>query len=165
MMTASHFKQLLLPLYPRLHRMALRYLANAEDAEDMVQEVYLKLWSKRDILPEMHDVESYCLSLTKNMCIDRLRLVEVEEIDINDIPQPIATTDDVDEDVERRDAIAHIRQIIGTLPEKQQQVITLRDMRDYSFEEIEQQTGLAATNIRVLLSRARKTIRERFERI
>ena len=164
-MTASHFKQLLLPLYPRLHRMALRYLANAEDAEDMVQEVYLKLWSKRDILPEMHDVESYCLSLTKNMCIDRLRLVEVEEIDVNDIPQPIAATDDVDEDVERRDAIAHIRQIIGTLPEKQQQVITLRGMRDYSFEEIEQQTGLAATNIRVLLSRARKTIRERYERL
>ena len=116
-------------------------------------------------MPDMHDVESYCLSLTKNMCIDRLRLVEVEEIDVNEIPQPIAATDDVDEDVERRDTIAHIRQIVGTLPEKQQQVITLRDMRDYTFEEIEQITGLAATNIRVLLSRARKTIRERFERL
>ena len=165
MMTASHFKQLLLPLYPRLHRMALRYLGNVEDAEDMVQEVYLKLWSKRDDLPDMHNVESYCLSLTKHMCIDRLRHVEVEEVDAEEALQPIAATDDVADDVERRDDIAHIKQIVNTLPENQQQVVTLRDIHNYTFEEIEQMTGLAPTNIRVLLSRARKTIRERFEKL
>lgn len=58
MMPASLFKQLLLPLYPRLQRVALRLLGNAEDAEDMVQEVYLKLWSKRDTLPEVKDMEA-----------------------------------------------------------------------------------------------------------
>ena len=165
MMPASLFKQLLLPLYPRLQRVALRLLGNAEDAEDMVQEVYMKLWSKRDALPDVKDVEAYCVTLTKNMCIDRLRIAEAEKEDMDEVPIMLAETDDVEAQVERRDAVEQVKQIIGTLPEHQQQVITLRDMEDCSFEEIVEQTGLTAVNIRMLLSRARRTIRERFKRL
>ena len=165
MMPASLFKQLLLPLYPRLQRVALRLLGNAEDAEDMVQEVYMKLWNKRDALPDVQDVEAYCVTLTKNMCIDRLRMAEAEKADVDEVPIMLAATDDVEAQVERRDAVEQVKQIIGTLPEHQQQVITLRDMEDCSFEEIAEQTGLTAVNIRMLLSRARKTIRERLKKL
>ena len=165
MMPASLFKQLLLPLYPRLQRVALRLLGNTEDAEDMVQEVYMKLWSKRDALPDVKEVEAYCVTMTKNMCIDRLRMAEVEKEDVDEVPTMLAATDDVEAQVERRDAVEQVQRIIGTLPEHQQQVITLRDMEDCSFEEIVEQTGLTAVNIRMLLSRARKTIRERFKKL
>ena len=165
MMPASLFKQLLLPLYPRLQRVALRLLGNVEDAEDMVQEVYMKLWNKRDALPDVQDVEAYCVTLTKNMCIDRLRMAEVEKEDVDEMPTMLAAIDDVEAQVERRDAVEQVKQIIETLPEHQQQVITLRDMEDCSFEEIAEQTGLTAVNIRMLLSRARRTIRERFKRL
>lgn len=165
MMPASLFKQLLLPLYPRLQRVALRLLGNVEDAEDMVQEVYMKLWNKRDALPDVKDVEAYCVTLTKNMCIDRLRMAEVEKEDVDEVPTMLAATDDVEAQVERRDAVEQVKQIIETLPEHQQQVITLRDMEDCSFEEIVEQTGLTAVNIRMLLSRARKTIRERLKKL
>ena len=165
MMPASLFKQLLLPLYPRLQRVALRLLGNVEDAEDIVQEVYMKLWSKRDALPDVKDVEAYCVTLTKNMCIDRLRMAEVEKEDVDEVPTMLAATDDVEAQVERRDAVEQVQRIIGTLPEHQQQVITLRDMEDCSFEEIVEQTGLTAVNIRMLLSRARKTIRERLKKL
>ena len=164
-MPASLFKQLLLPLYPRLQRVALRLLDNAEDAEDMVQEVYMKLWSKRDALPDVKDVEAYCVTLTKNMCIDRLRIAEAEKEDMDEVPIMLAETDDVEAQVERHDAVEQVKQIIGTLPEHQQQVITLRDIEDCSFEEIVEQTGLTAVNIRMLLSRARRTIRERFKKL
>ena len=164
-MPASLFKQLLLPLYPRLQRVALRLLGNAEDAEDMVQEVYMKLWNKRDALPDVKDVEAYCVTLTKNMCIDRLRMAEAEKADVDEVPIMLAATDDVEAQVERRDAVEQVKQIIETLPEHQQQVIILRDMEDCSFEEIAEQTGLTAVNIRMLLSRARRTIRERFKKL
>ena len=165
MMPASLFKQLLLPLYPRLQRVALRLLGNAEDAEDMVQEVYMKLWSKRDALPDVQDVEAYCVTLTKNMCIDRLRIAEADKADVDEVPTMLAATDDVEAQVERHDAVEQVKQIIETLPEHQQQVITLRDMEDCSFEEIAEQTGLTAVNVRMLLSRARRTIRERFKKL
>ena len=165
MMPASLFKQLLLPLYPRLQRVASRLLGNAEDAEDMVQEVYMKLWSKRDALPDVKDVEAYCVTLTKNMCIDRLRMAEAEKADVDEVPTMLVATDDVEAQVERHDAVEQVKQIIETLPEHQQQVITLRDMEDCSFEEIAEQTGLTAVNVRMLLSRARRTIRERFKKL
>ena len=165
MMPASLFKQLLLPLYPRLQRVALRLLGNAEDAEDMVQEVYMKLWSKRDALPDVKDVEAYCVTLMKNMCIDRLRIAEADKADVDEVPIMLAATDAVEAQVERHDAVEQVKQIIETLPEHQQQVITLRDMEDCSFEEIAEQTGLTAVNVRMLLSRARKTIRERFKKL
>lgn len=165
MMPVSLFKQLLLPLYPRLQRVALRMLGNVEDAEDMVQEVYMKLWGKREELPDVQNMEAYCVALTKNMCIDRLRLAEVDRVDVDDVPLSLAAADDVASQLERQDAVEQVKLIIETLPEKQQQVITLRDIRDCTFEEIEEQTGLTAVNVRALLSRARKTIRERFKRV
>ena len=165
MMPASLFKQLLLPLYPRLQRVALRMLGNVEDAEDMVQEVYMKLWGKREELPDVQNMEAYCVALTKNMCIDRLRLAEVDRVDVDDVPLSLAAADDVASLLESQDAVEQVKLIIETLPEKQQQVITLRDIRDCTFEEIEEQTGLTAVNVRALLSRARKTIRERFKRV
>lgn len=165
MMPASLFKQLLLPLYPRLQRVALRMLGNVEDAEDMVQEVYMKLWGKREELPDVQNMEAFCVALTKNMCIDRLRLAEVDRVDVDDVPLSLAAADDVASQLERQDAVEQVKLIIETLPEKQQQVITLRDIRDCTFEEIEEQTGLTAVNVRALLSRARKTIRERFKRV
>ena len=165
MMPASLFKQLLLPLYPRLQRVALRMLGNVEDAEDVVQEVYMKLWGKREELPDVQNMEAYCVALTKNMCIDRLRLAEVDRVDVDDVPLSLAAADDVASQLERQDAVEQVKLIIETLPEKQQQVITLRDIRDCTFEEIEEQTGLTAVNVRALLSRARKTIRERFKRV
>lgn len=165
MMPASLFKQLLLPLYPRLQRVALRMLGNVEDAEDMVQEVYMKLWGKREELPDVQNMEADCVALTKNMCIDRLRLAEVDRVDVDDVPLSLAAADDVASQLERQDAVEQVKLIIETLPEKQQQVITLRDIRDCTFEEIEEQTGLTAVNVRALLSRARKTIRERFKRV
>lgn len=165
MMPASLFKQLLLPLYPRLQRVALRMLGNVEDAEDMVQEVYMKLWGRREELPDVQNMEAYCVALTKNMCIDRLRLAEVDRVDVDDVPLSLAAADDVASLLERQDAVEQVKLIIETLPEKQQQVVTLRDIRDCTFEEIEEQTGLTAVNVRALLSRARKTIRERFKRV
>ena len=165
MMPASLFKQLLLPLYPRLQRVALRMLGNVEDAEDMVKEVYMKLWCRREELPDVQNMEAYCVALTKNMCIDRLRLAEVDRVDVDGVPLSLAAADDVASRLERQDAVEQVKLIIETLPEKQQQVITLRDIRDCTFEEIEEQTGLTAVNVRALLSRARKTIRERFKRV
>ncbi len=55
-----------------------------------------------------------------------------------------------------------LRRLIDRLPDQQRQVLLLRDVNDFSFEEIGEATGLSAVNIRVLLSRARKKIREQY---
>lgn len=165
-MNAADFKLQLLPCHPKLYRVAFRLMGNARDAEDMVQEAYLKLWYKRDELSGILNTEAYCVTLIKNLCYDALRRVQPEEIGRPPEELNLATsTDSIAREVEQRDEVNQVKRLIGQLPEQQRRVILLRDVNECSFEEIEQVTGLNAINIRVLLSRARKKIREQFNEI
>ncbi|WP_178795041.1 sigma-70 family RNA polymerase sigma factor [Bacteroidaceae bacterium] len=164
-MDAANFKQQFLPCHPKLYRAAFRLMGNAQDAEDMVQEAYLKLWNKRDELTNVLNIEAYCVTLIKNLCYDALRRSQLDEDGRPPEELPLPTDTNIAREVEQRDEVNHVRKLISQLPEQQRKVIVLRDINDCSFEEIEQTTGLNAINIRVLLSRARKKIREQYNEI
>lgn len=164
-MDAANFKQQFLPCHPKLYRAAFRLMGNAQDAEDMVQEAYLKLWNKRDELTNVLNIEAYCVTLIKNLCYDALRRSQLDEDGRPPEELPLTTDTNIAREVEQRDEVNHVRKLINQLPEQQRKVIVLRDINDCSFEEIEQTTGLNAINIRVLLSRARKKIREQYNEI
>ena len=78
-MDAASFKQQFLPCHAKLYRVAFRLMGNVQDAEDMVQEAYLKLWKKRDELSEVASIEAYCVTLIKNLCYDSLRSCRPDE--------------------------------------------------------------------------------------
>ena len=65
-------------------------------------------------------------------------------------------------EVELKDEANQVIKLIGQLPEQQKQIMQMRDVEELPYEEIEKATGLTSVNIRVLLSRARKKIREQF---
>lgn len=163
-MNAECFKQQYLPCHQKLYRIAFHLLGNARDAEDMVQEAYLKLWNKRNELSEVKNPESYSVVILKNLCFDLLRSAK-DNMD-NRTPEElnIATDTLLVTEIETKDELNQMKQIITHLPRQQQQVMILRHVNDCSMEDIEQITGLNAINIRVLLSRARKKIREQFNR-
>lgn len=163
-MDANDFKRKFLPYHRRLYRAAFQLMGNALDAEDMVQEAYLRLWKKRDELPtDIQNAEAYCVTLVKNICYDALRLARLDEDGRPPEELSIATESNVMKEVEQKDEIRHVMALINRLPDQQRQVMLMRDVDDRPYEEIEQTTGLSAVNIRVLLSRARKKIREQFK--
>lgn len=163
-MDANDFKRLFLPYHRKLYRVAFRLLGNVQDAEDMVQEAYLKLWKRREELPsDIESWEAYCITLTKNLCYDALRASQLEEDGRLPEELNLATDTDLAREVELKDEVGQMRKLIDELPPPQRQVMIMRDIDDCPYEEIEQQTGLSAVNIRVLLSRARKKIREQFK--
>lgn len=163
-MDANDFKRLFLPYHRKLYRVAFRLLGNVQDAEDMVQEAYLKLWKRREELPsDIESWEAYCITLTKNLCYDALRSSQLEEDGRLPEELNLATDTDLAREVELKDEVGQMRKLIDELPPPQRQVMIMRDIDDCPYEEIEQQTGLSAVNIRVLLSRARKKIREQFK--
>lgn len=159
-MDANDFKRKFLIHHRRLYRTAFQLMGNAQDAEDMVQEAYLRLWKRRDELPtDIINTEAYCVTLVKNICYDALRLSHLEEDNRPPEELSIATESNVMKEVEQKDEINHVMKLINRLPDQQRQVMLMRDVEDRPYEEIEQTTGLSAVNIRVLLSRARKKIR------
>lgn len=160
-MDAESFKREFLPFHRKLYHIAYKLLENESDAEDIVQEAYLKLWNKRDGLPAISNPEAFCVTLLKNMCFDVLRSGKssfyrhsIELCDTYETP--------VYEDNDAADQCMLIKKIISGLPEQQQKIVILRDIKECTYEEIENLTGLNSINIRVLLSRARKKIREKF---
>ena len=164
-MDAEEFKRRFLPLHIRLYRTAFRLMGNAMDAEDMVQEAYLKLWERCNDLGHVANMEAYCTSLIRHICIDAFRRKRPEEDSPPPEEFPLTDNEDAATALERQDEAEQLTSLINRLPEGQRTVMTLHDVEGCSYEEIEEATGFTAVNIRVMLSRARKKIREQFERI
>lgn len=165
-MDAESFKRKYFSFHPKLFRIAYALVENKADAEDILQEAYFKLWNRREQLPDLENPEAFCVTLVKNLCLDYLRSPQanLREKEIEEAVSQ-ATDSSPDKELETKDKEQQIRQLIDRLPDNQRQVLRLKGIDDCSMDEIEQITGLSAVNIRVLLSRARKIIREQFEKL
>ena len=165
-MDADSFKRLFLPLHPKLFRIAYTLVESKADAEDILQDAYCKLWNRRDELAGIQSPEAFCVTLVKNLCLDFLRSAHANRHD-EEITEAITLSTDSspEKELETQDKIRQVQRLINKLPQNQRQVLKLRGINDCSLDEIEQITGLSAVNIRVLLSRARKIIREQFEKL
>lgn len=163
-MTIKEFKQQVLPSKDKLYRTALALLKNRQDAEDTLQDTMVKLWSMRNSLAEYRSVEALAMTVTRNMCIDRLRSYRHRKKNDSEIEQlPVAGSGkNPEKAVELSESLQAIHDIINTLPDRQRLVMTLRDIEQYRYEEIAEITGLKVNNIRVALSRARKKVREEY---
>ena len=150
----------MLPHYRRMYATAITILRNSDDASDAVQEAFTRLWEKRDDLPNIDTPEAYCITTIKRICIDRIRK---NALPINEVTEDtLLISDDSDEQADNRESIQLVTLLMSKLPEQQRQVLQLRAFNDCSFEEIESITGLTGVNVRTLLSRARRRMRELF---
>lgn len=161
-MNASEFKQQLLPLNASLYRMAFKLMGNEDDAKDVVQDAYLKLWKQRESITNVSNLQAYCLTTVKNMCLDRHRAASLALVDKPPEELPIAGDDSASRHIEQQQTTQLLNQCLARLPAQQQQVLRMRDLAGCSMQEIEKATGLTAVNARVLLSRARKSLRTQF---
>ncbi len=160
-MDAECFKRKFLPFHAKLFRIACVLVESKEDAEDILQDVYSKLWTKRDELQSIKSPEAYCITLVKNACLDFMRSARhprhtVDASQASALPGGTTPA----QEIEMQDQIRQVQKLISRLPENQKRVLRLRSIEDCTMDDIGQITGLTAANIRVLLTRARKTLRE-----
>jgi len=164
-MNIKAFKSNVFPVQAKLYRFAKTMLQDDEEAEDAVQEALLKLWLNRQNLTSYKSIEALAMVVTKNLCLDKLKSSHHKKvvplntgIDSTDTATPYQKT-------ELANTAEILRQLMGQLPEQQRLVIHLRDVEEYSYEEIEQVTGMYINNIRVTLSRARRSVREMYTKL
>ncbi len=160
-MNAHTFKELLLPHSRKMYAMAMTILKNDDDARDVVQDTLAKLWERRNELDNIQNTEAYCITMTKNICIDRLRRTQCSGYNIDVQYETLhLTSNETISQIEARDRLNNVTQLMALLPAQQQKILGLRAISDCSVEEIEQITGLSSVNIRTLLSRARRKLKE-----
>jgi RNA polymerase sigma factor (sigma-70 family) len=164
-MTRTEFNDLVIKLNPKLYGYAFRILRNQEEAEDAVQEIFIKLWKIEGKLHEYISIDALATTMTKNHCIDQIRKhkpLSGEEF-ING-EHNIMTTPSPQEQMEVIESNDIIFRIIDQIPELYQVLIRLRDIEGFSYEEIAEKTGQKINNLRVIISRARRIIRDEYNK-
>lgn len=164
-MNTQSFKSAVFPIQGKLYRFAKIMLGNTEEAEDAVQEVLLKLWLNRQNLKNYRSIEALAMIITKNQCLDKLKSAHWNKTQVGEPPAFDQSTLTPYNMTELNDSKEVLIQLMQRLPEQQKLIMHLRDIEEYSYEEIEKITGLCINNIRVTLSRARKSIREMYIKV
>lgn len=161
-MELEAFQNRVLPAKNKLFRFALRMLGSEDEAKDVVQEVFIRVWNGRENMGQIQNMEAWCMRITKNLSLDRLRTIQRKSTFPMEEGFDVKHTD-VTPDVktELGESMENVSQLIAALPEKQRQVIHLRDVEGYTYNEICDILELDMNQVKVNLFRARNAVREK----
>ncbi len=163
-MTSEIWKKLVKELGPKIFRLAKRITNNTHDAEDISQDVLLKLYNNQEQLEKISSLPAYVLTMTRNLSIDLIRKqkvkAEVELIGDHESAEAITLPTS-----QKEEAKQIVNMALNSLDEPAKSVIQLREIEGLAFAEIAQITGLSEGNIRVILSRSRKMLKEKVEKL
>ncbi len=161
------FRNDILPLKDKLFRLALRITLNPADAEDVVQETMIKVWNRRNNWDAIDNIESFCLTVCRNLAVDKTRYMGNQTLSIETEKEPSDDSHHAnpEEQTVQRDRIRLVRQLINQLPEKQRSCMQLRDIEGKSYKDIAAILDISEEQVKVNIFRARQTIKEKFSRV
>ncbi len=162
-MELEFFRQRVIPAKDRLYRVAYWMLKDSDEAQDALQEGMLRLWIHRQKLLLCDNVEAFAIRTVRNLCLDRLRSKSFKNRQglegLQYAESGAASPHQLTESANHHEVL---KRLMLTMTEQQQWLLRLREVEELSYEEIEEITGMQVNAIRVALSRARKTLREKF---
>lgn len=135
----------------RLFRYVLKCLGSKEDANDIVQESYEKLWNNRKKVP-LEKSKSWLFTTAHNLLINHTKKHRAGLIEDENCREPMVSS----VSYELKDLI---EKALNGLPELQYQIILLRDLEGYSYKEIGEILHLNESQVKVYLFRARQKVR------
>jgi RNA polymerase sigma factor (sigma-70 family) len=158
-MNHEEFKIQVLPMKHKLFRLSLRLFGRVEEAEDSVQDAMIKLWTRREDLKNYSSIEAFAMTITKNICLDRIRSKAFQTERLTD-RQVLTVRQNPEELLEKDDFTGFVRKIIENLPEQQKAIMHMRDIEGLEYDQIAEVMELNINAVRVNLSRARKKVRD-----
>lgn len=161
MMNVEQFQSIVKNIRPKLVAYANQLTKHGDEAEDLVQEVLLRLWNCREQLAKYDNMEAVAMRAVKNKMIDEFRKKRLDSEQLEN-QQIEVKEQNAFQQLESKDKLQSLLRIIAQLPALQQMIIKLKDVDGYEIEEIVQITQSSAESIRMNLSRARKKVRELF---
>jgi len=162
-MNTETFKTIVIPLNRKLNAFAFRFLNDYDEAKDVVQEIYIKLWNMRNELEKYNSIEALAMKMTRNFCLDKIKLKKTIPINPsiqNQLENKLDFSTQNDKDQVLTIAVNRAKNIINELDEPQKTIMQLHDIQGYDYEEISEILNMNINTIRVSLSRARKKVKE-----
>ena len=159
-MTHAIFKDTVFCLKDEMYRFAKRFVLSSDEAEDVVQDLMMKFWQKKEEFANFGNLKSYALKSVKNECLNRLKHHDVK-LGFADFQMHRSELYQVDTNNLKEQIIGFINQ----LPEKQKAVIHLKDVEEYEVSEISEMLEMEENAVRVNLIKKKKKVKEQIQKL
>lgn len=156
------FRDDILPLKDKLFRLALRITFDRAEAEDVVQDTMIRVWNKREEWTQFGSIEAYCLTVAKNLAIDRSQKKEAQNVELTPEMEEESEISGPYDQLVNNERMSIIHRLINELPEKQRLIMQLRDIEGVSYKEIAKILNLTEEQVKVNLFRARQKVKQRY---
>jgi RNA polymerase sigma factor (sigma-70 family) len=160
-MKQKFFNRLVLEFSDSLYRYVRRLISDDDTAQDIVQETFLKIWQQRKELKQINNLQAYCFTIARNKSLDWLKSAPVKQrlyVEYENKKLNFSYS-------EEKEELKIVRKLIDELPENQRSIIHLREIEGREFSEIAEILDLDVGNVRVILSRTRKHLKEKVAQI
>lgn len=165
MMNAEEFKQRFMPYHRMLYRVAFSLTGNVLDAEDLLQDTFMRMWQKREQLTSALVNEAYLIIMMRNLYMDRARVKTLDtSIPLESVNLP-SDQNRPDDKAERRNEAFLMKELIEHLPQKEKDIIRMYLLEELSYEEMEASTGMKQGNLRQIVLRTRNKLKKQFTKI
>ena len=145
--------------YKRLHLFAEKFIYDSDQAHDIVQDVFLKLWENAEKLTLKVPVGSYLFAAVRNGCLNYLRDLEVEDRNNRKYAEACVESDNVDM-VDDEELWAKVCEAVDNLPERYREVCVMRFMDGCKYSEIAVKLGLNEDTVKTRLRRGLERLRD-----
>jgi RNA polymerase sigma-70 factor (family 1) len=154
------FTQLFDHYHGQVYDTALRYLKSEMAAEEIVQDVFLKIWNKRTELTVVQSFNAFLFTMARNTILDRLRRLARERTAQQVLSKQQGFTNDTDHRLLDNQYQEMLQQAIDNLPPQQKSVFRLAKMEGYSYKEIAEELGISVLTVKVHMNKALASLRE-----
>jgi RNA polymerase sigma-70 factor len=146
----------------RLFAYSIQFTKSQEESEEIVQDVFMRLWTNRAKIRQEDTLRSLLFIMTKHYLINAFR-TKINQPEYEEYIQYIneRSVDDASCQLEYQEFVAKFRAILKTLPETQQKVITLSKIEQFSNKEIADKLSLSEQTVKNQLSLGLKTLKEK----
>ena len=154
----------------KVFNVAYKFVGSHEQAEDLTQEIFLKIFRSLDTFDRRANFQTWLISVSRNLCIDHYRSVRKERQTIDrDVAaedlSPAAATASPLATLENRDLAATLRQALQTLPQSLRVAVLLRDLQELSYLEIAERLGLPEGTVKSRINRGRHELARQILRL
>ncbi len=165
-MTEKDFEKVYNSLWSKLYSVAYNYFRDKTMAQEIVQDVFVNLWMKRESIDGIIDLEAYLFKSVRNKIYDQFdKIASQEKLKRQVALQVSEKTDTTKEDIEYAETWELINQEIDLLPSKTKEIFRLSRFGQYSNDEIAGNLHLSGKSVEYHITRALKRLRLRLNEI
>jgi RNA polymerase sigma-70 factor (ECF subfamily) len=148
----------------RIYRFAYSFLKNKQDSEEIIQEVFLRVWKNRQNIDECYSFRSFLFTICYNIIIDKLR-ERVKERNYREFlkEQAIQFDNDTDKQVAFSELNKSYRKAIELLPDRRKTIYLMHRFKGLSYREIAEKLNISIKTVENQMVQAHKFLRKSLE--